>query len=62
MTDSTAYDTRMKALVDEYTAWLDANQMPQLSADEQDTDPMTPAQRAWLSDFIDRWTAMADEA
>jgi hypothetical protein len=58
MTDSTAYDARMKALVDEYTVWLDANQMPQLSADEQDTERMTPAQRAWLSDFIDRWWAL----
>lgn len=43
-------------LIDEYTKFLDANNLPSMSADELVLeDDLTATQRAWLADFSRRW-------
>lgn len=38
-----------------YQAFLDANKLPQMSADELICEDITDAQRVWLSRFYNAW-------
>jgi hypothetical protein len=50
------------ALCAEYEAWLKANNLPALSADELIfEDGVTKKQREWLADFSNRWEDAAEE-
>lgn len=60
--DSSAYDARMKPLTDEYTAWLKENQLPEVSADEQNPEDLVIEQMEWLNDFIERWQKLEQGA
>ena len=49
-------------LTAEYQAYCDANELPHMSADELICETLTDAQRAWVSQFINRWEAAAKVA
>lgn len=38
-----------------YQLWSDAEGLPQLSADEHDTEDLTPEQQHFISAFINMW-------
>lgn len=43
-------------LTNEYMAWLDHNNLPQMSADELvHEDGLSAEQRKWLGEFTRRW-------
>lgn len=46
------------ALCSEYAAWCAEQMLPCLSADELIHADISPKQRTWLADFIERWQAM----
>ena len=43
-----------------YREWLDAEGLPQLSADEHNTDDLTHDQRTYLEAFIKIWDITSD--
>lgn len=45
----------LDSLIEEYRLWCEAQQLPHVSADEQDVETCTPQQRAWIARFIERW-------
>lgn len=48
----------MQSLINEFQLWLDANpELPRECAEQLTHHDLTPAQQAWLSDFIVRWKA-----
>lgn len=55
---------RLGPMVDEYEAWCDENKLPRVSADEQDSEALTPEQYDWNIRFIHRWdeAQAADDA
>jgi hypothetical protein len=48
----------METLCDEYNAWLTAQGLPEMSADELLHEDITKEQRRYVSAFYDRWEAM----
>ena len=42
-------------LTDIYVKWCSDNNVPNVSADEQDRDKLTYEQKSWLDDFIENW-------
>ena len=42
-------------LTEVYSKWCDNNNLPHVSADEQDKDQLTHEQELWLDDFIEQW-------
>ena len=42
-------------LTDIYVKWGCDNNVPNVSADEQDRDKLTYEQKSWLDDFIENW-------
>ena len=42
-------------LTEVYNKWCDNNNLPHVSADEQDKDQLTHEQELWLNDFIEQW-------
>ena len=42
-------------LTDIYVKWCCDNNVPNVSADEQDRDKLTYEQKSWLDDFIENW-------
>jgi len=42
-------------LTEVYNKWCDNNNLPHVSADEQDKDQLTHEQELWLDDFIEQW-------
>lgn len=42
----------------EYAVWCSENNLPHVSADEQDPERITTVERDWLADFIARWEAV----
>jgi len=47
-------------LTEVYTKWCDKNNLPHVSADEQDKDQLTHEQELWLDDFIEQWNNQED--
>ena len=43
-----------------YKKWCEDNNLPHLSADEQDKDQLTHEQELWLDDFIEKWNNQED--
>lgn len=54
--EAAAWGARLGPLNLEYVLWCIDNNLPVVSADEQDPERTTTAERAWLDDFINRWT------
>ena len=42
-------------LTEVYNKWCENNNLPHVSADEQDKDQLTHEQKLWLDDFIEQW-------
>tara|TARA_R100001244_G_scaffold33589_1_gene31321 strand:- start:29 stop:277 length:249 start_codon:yes stop_codon:yes gene_type:complete len=42
-------------LTDIYINWCGKNNLPDVSADEQNRDKLTYEQKSWLSNFIEIW-------
>tara|TARA_Y100001972_G_scaffold17027_1_gene18718 strand:- start:420 stop:632 length:213 start_codon:yes stop_codon:yes gene_type:complete len=42
-------------LTEVYNKWCEDNNLPRVSADEQDKDQLTHEQKLWLDDFIEQW-------
>jgi len=47
-------------LTDIYVKWCFNNNVPNVSADEQDRDKLTYEQKSWLSNFIEIWDYQQD--
>ena len=43
-----------------YQLWTDAEGLPQLSADEHDSNKLTPEQQKFIYTFIDMWNIVTD--
>ena len=57
-------ESELGKLTQEYQAWLDKNNLPQMSADEllyDENIKKTPEQKKYLQMFIDRWNAAEEE-
>ncbi len=52
--------TPVDALTEEYQTWVEAQGLPKLSADDQDTSTMTPEQAEYIKSFCERWDAATD--
>lgn len=50
-----------EALCKEYQDWVDAQGLPQFSADELICEDLTAEQRKYVSEFIERWETMLKE-
>ena len=42
-------------LIDIYVKWCSDNNVPNVSADEQDRNKLTKKQKEWLDYFIEKW-------
>ena len=50
----------LNKLTDIYKKWCQNNNVPLVSADEQDTTKLTNEQNEWLREFIDIWNNQED--
>lgn len=60
MSDQGTYYQATKPLIDEYTRFLEENQLPEVCAEALIHEELTPEQRRWVTDFIGRWESAVD--